>query len=76
MLLAKRFHQNHQAVLAAVSINGLKPLQNNTILLAIFSYRYNILTVFLMILRASQGPNFILFSTVSFKDFDKNSEYA
>ena len=23
MLLAKRFHQNHQAVLAAVSINGL-----------------------------------------------------
>ena len=26
MLLAKRFHQNHQAVLAAVSINGFKML--------------------------------------------------
>ena len=28
MLLAKRFHQNHQAVLAAVSINELRPLHN------------------------------------------------
>ena len=39
MLLAKRFHQNHQAILAAVSINGLKrfslsSLSNTQFLLA------------------------------------------
>ena len=35
-LLGKRFHQNHQAVLAAVSINGLK---------CVLNYAFNVLFV-------------------------------